>query len=232
MAPGYSGAQYNKHSWKASAVRVDTVTSHQATRPPGAINLSDPHQCSSVQGIKMALTYLACHALHTGMRRTQFCYNLEITATTKTLGYSEYVHHGPTHLDWLTYQPQCLEECILAPRKTPIIRTLNELQDWQKPYIQIFTTIWFCSQWRSGLHSSLALLPRSVKSFQRHHNSHTEISSGILRGVQFHSLPTFREVPVPSWVMKSSTIRLVISHIRAELIYIAADGWNHTQCTH
>lgn len=44
------------------------------TMPPApsrAINLSDPHQCSSVQGIKMALTYPTCHALHRGTWRSQ-----------------------------------------------------------------------------------------------------------------------------------------------------------------
>ena len=120
------------------------------------------------------------------MWRTQFCYYLEITATTKVRGHSEYVLHDPMHLDWLANQPQWLEKRILPPRKTTIIRTINDLQDWQKLYIQIFTTILFCSEW-SGLHSSMAFLPRSVKYctpfpcildsyiLLRHHNSHTEI---------------------------------------------------------
>ena len=71
---GNSGAQY-KHSWKWSSVRgVKTDTSNQAattTLHPQAINLSDPHQCSSLQGIKMVLTHPTYHALHTGMWWTQ-----------------------------------------------------------------------------------------------------------------------------------------------------------------
>ena len=38
IAPGKNGVQYNTHSWKLSAVRVNTVTSHQATlTPPGQL---------------------------------------------------------------------------------------------------------------------------------------------------------------------------------------------------
>jgi hypothetical protein len=189
----------------------------------------------------MALKYPTCHALHTGMWRTQFChsrnnchYENERLFRVRTPWSHAY--------GMAENQSRWLEKCIPQPRKRSVIRTINDVQDWQKPYIQIFTIL-FCSHW-SGLHSSMAFLPRSAKyctpilcileflySFQRH-ISRTEICTLIWYYAAYscNSLPTFRDnLSVPSSrVKKSGTIRCVISHMSAELIYIAADGWNRT----
>ena len=133
-------------------------------------------------------------------------------------GYSECVNHGPTHLEWPTNQPQRLEKCILQPRKMSVTRTINDLQDWQKPYIQIFTIL-FCSHW-SGLHSSMAFLPRSVKyctpilcileflySYQRHHISDRDLhASRILRSVQVQFLTDVSGQPIGP-IFKGQEIR-------------------------